>query len=580
MNYILNFLLNCALNLTRFGSFIVASQKSFFLVCFRAVKFIVKTTNKLVVLPFVILKKFCLFIFQSVVRFISTVYNKVVGVFIYLLKLVRAVVQSTKISIKRSLRYFKKVIYRSFRRFYIFLVSILSSKKTRILLTAFTFLIFVTLAGVYFYTVPNPTRIEDFKLPSRIVLTDRNGQLLYSSRAYSGDWISYNKIPPFLVDAVVASQDNNFFVHSGFDPIKTTSETFHNLFTRDNQRGLTITQQLAKKNISQKGLPIFSGIEEMIITKRIEMNFNKKQILEVYLNTQLFNRSAIGIQSAGEKYFGKRTSELSNLESAYLSSIISDDFDTFGNKKSVVKKADEVLSQMVIDKKISEDKKKIIEKDDLTVLPQEAYIRAPSFVGYVLDELTQKYGSETLENKSLIVKTSLDLNLQNSVQKAFLEQSLNTDEVELGAFISDSNNRDILTMVGPFDYFDTLKQTKLNLLFKMQKLNPFIEIIDAEVATYFKKESSLETQQTVSDLLSNKNKEDTRSLRILKNGSTTLVEYMLSENYVFGTWVENPRTSQNNELTVASLIQSIAKEIVQSEEVNVISQNIDNRNSL
>ena len=123
---------------------------------------------------------------------------------------------------------------------------------------------------------------------------------------------------------LVATEDARFYDHNGIDTRSLFRVIFKTILLQDASSGggSTITQQLAKNLFSRKDYGVFTipvvKTKEMIVARRLEKNYNKKEILELYLNTVPFSGNTYGIESASLKYFNKKTSELTPTEAATL----------------------------------------------------------------------------------------------------------------------------------------------------------------------------------------------------------------------------------------------------------------------
>ena len=135
---------------------------------------------------------------------------------------------------------------------------------------------------------------------------------------------TYEQIPQYLVNALVATEDARFFEHSGIDSRSLLRVFFKSLLFNDHSSGggSTITQQLAKNMFGRKDYLIFpllmNKLREAIIARRIEKVFTKEEIITLYLNTVSFGENIYGIETAAQRYFNKTTRDLKIEESAVL----------------------------------------------------------------------------------------------------------------------------------------------------------------------------------------------------------------------------------------------------------------------
>src|SRR4051812_11091420 len=135
--------------------------------------------------------------------------------------------------------------------------------------------------------------------------------------------VPLEKVSPELIKAVVSVEDQRFFDHSGVDVIRIAAAALRNVRSgRRAQGGSTITQQLARQSFLTLDKTYRRKIKEAILAARIERQFTKNQILELYLNKVYFGDGFYGVEAAARGYFGKHASELKVDEAALLAGLI------------------------------------------------------------------------------------------------------------------------------------------------------------------------------------------------------------------------------------------------------------------
>jgi penicillin-binding protein 1A len=138
--------------------------------------------------------------------------------------------------------------------------------------------------------------------------------------------VPLSAIPPHVVKAFLAAEDQNYYGHSGYSLPSMLRAAFQNLGGIGSGRtpvgAATITQQLAK-NLLLPGQPpsLERKVKEIILASRIEATLDKDRILELYLNQIYFGGHAYGIAAAARQYFGKTPADLSVAEAAYLAAL-------------------------------------------------------------------------------------------------------------------------------------------------------------------------------------------------------------------------------------------------------------------
>ena len=138
----------------------------------------------------------------------------------------------------------------------------------------------------------------------------------------NSEWVDIEDIPQDLIDAVVAIEDKRFWTHNGVDWRRTGGAVLNMFFgMRDTFGGSTITQQLVKNVTQNDDVTVKRKIQEIFTALELEKNYEKEDILEMYLNIIYLGSGCNGVQAAAQKYFGKDVSELSLAECASLAGI-------------------------------------------------------------------------------------------------------------------------------------------------------------------------------------------------------------------------------------------------------------------
>ena len=163
------------------------------------------------------------------------------------------------------------------------------------------------------------------------IIYDRNGEEIGRIFDENRSYVPFDKISPHLINAVVAQEDKSFWTHSGFDPVGILRAAKETIAARGeaNQGASTITQQLARNAYDlERRVQAMGGdkyerkIIEIFLAMRIEKTYDKRQIMEFYLNRVYFGRGYYGIRAAALGYFGKEPADLTVRESASIAALI------------------------------------------------------------------------------------------------------------------------------------------------------------------------------------------------------------------------------------------------------------------
>jgi 1A family penicillin-binding protein len=306
---------------------------------------------------------------------------------------------------------------------------------------------------------------------------DRHGQLLYQIyKDENRSLISLKDLPSYVIGATLAAEDKNFYHHFGIDPIGIARASYNNFTKGTTQGGSTITQQLVKNTLLSTEKTLTRKLKELVLAIEVEMHYSKDEILEMYLNQVGYGGTAYGIEEAAHQYFGKSARDLSLSESAMLAGLpISPTLlSPWGTTPYLGKiRQQQVLESMVQTGVITENDKVAALSTPLIFHPQGVSIKAPHFVMYVKDLLVKEYGEAKVGRGGLIVKTTLDLNIQNILQNEINTELalINRLNVQNGAgLVVSPKTGEVLAMVGSHDFFDSKHDGQVNIV--MQERQP------------------------------------------------------------------------------------------------------------
>lgn len=339
------------------------------------------------------------------------------------------------------------------------------TKKLKYFAIGFLFslvFIFIPLLFIIFLQeLPSPKTLSLQQAPLTTKIYDRKGTLLYQIYASQNrTLVPLSSIPRELQNATIAIEDKNFYRNSGFDILAIVRAIIANFSGKPLQGGSTITQQLIKSTLLTPEVSLKRKIKELILAFWAERTYTKDQILQMYFNQVPYGGTAWGVEAASQVYFEKNVKDLSLAEAAFLAGLPKAPslYSPYGQYPNLWKKRQkEVLTRMTQLGYITQDQKDEAQKEELAFQQPQTPIQAPHFVMYVKDLLVKKYGLPYVEKKGLKVITSLDVNLQETVQKIV------TDEVNNNAYLNLTNGAslvtnpgagDILAMVGSKDFYD------------------------------------------------------------------------------------------------------------------------------
>lgn len=249
---------------------------------------------------------------------------------------------------------------------------------------------------------------------------------------------NFKELPPHLVNALIATEDSRFYIHSGIDP-KAIVGVVKGMFSSGNRGGgSTITQQLAK-NLFPRGdvngfQLIFRKLKEWIIAVKLERNFTKHEIISSYFNTVEFSDNAYGIKAASKTYFDKKVQDLTVDEAAILVGMLKA---TYKYNPRVHPEASKERRDIVLGKMHefgflnNEEYEKYKAKPIKLKFSREYYSEdlAPYFVGYLRKYLKNYFQNHPKKDGTtydiygdgLKIYTTIDLKMQTYAEEAVQE---------------------------------------------------------------------------------------------------------------------------------------------------------------
>jgi penicillin-binding protein 1A len=291
--------------------------------------------------------------------------------------------------------------------------------------------------GAYLFSgLPSLERIENPRpeLATRVFSSD--GEVLDQFFIKNRSHVSLQEIPATVVNALIATEDKDFYNHWGVDAIRFFKAMVKTVFTLFQRRegASTITMQLSRSlYLGHSDSNIFDTvtrkIREFITSIQLERSFTKEEILEFYLNVVYFGRGAYGIASAAQSYFGKTPAELTLSEATTLIAVLRGPayYDPQGKYPDLAQQRHNVvLGQMVKYGYITDEEAEAAKNEQQQLLSADDISKtgmAPHFVEYVRQQLLQKaekYGFDIYRD-GITVTTSLDSRMQRYANQAVEE---------------------------------------------------------------------------------------------------------------------------------------------------------------
>ncbi|HWL47920.1 MAG TPA: transglycosylase domain-containing protein, partial [Sphingomonadaceae bacterium] len=217
-----------------------------------------------------------------------------------------------------------------------------------------------------------------------------DGAVIVSLGPSYGRWLSYDRIPQVMKDAMVATEDRRFRLHPGVDPIGIARSAWVRVKTgRWAQGGSTITQQIARNIFLTNSRTFARKFREIILALAMERKFSKDQILELYLNRVYFGGGAYGIDAASRKFFGHSGDTLSLPEAAIIAGLVKapSNYSPTADAQAAIGRAGVVLELMREQGKISAAEAEAADPVKVKLAPEPRQNSVRYFTDWALAQL-------------------------------------------------------------------------------------------------------------------------------------------------------------------------------------------------
>ncbi len=265
------------------------------------------------------------------------------------------------------------------------------------------------------------------QMPERNTVFDVDGKI-YSRLAGANRLIvPLNEVAPAFIDALLAREDTRFYQHNGIDFYGVGRALMRDIATRSAKEGASsLTQQLARNSLPLGGRTLSRKVLEAMVAMRIEHEFTKQQILELYVNRIYFGAGCYGIETASQAYFGKSASRLNLSEAAVLAGLIRSPnrFSPLKNPDGAAAQRDAVLARMVELKKISLAQAQAAKTSRINPHPRKMPMIQENYaMDAVQRDLNMLLTQDQVDQGGLYIYTTLDPAVQNNATQA-LESTL------------------------------------------------------------------------------------------------------------------------------------------------------------
>ena len=278
--------------------------------------------------------------------------------------------------------------------------------------------------------LPEHEWLVDYQPPQMSRIYAADSRLMAELATERRVFIPIHAIPPLLQQAFISAEDQNFRTHGGVDLFAVLRAAVTNVEQMGSGRraigASTITQQVAKNMLVGNDRTMMRKVREAILAQRIEAAMPKDRILEIYLNEIFLGSQSYGVGSAAWNYFSKGLDELSVAEMAFLAALpkAPNNYNPVRYPEAAKARRDWVIDRMADDGAITQAQAEQAKREPIR--PQnrarpEVVAVGQYFTEEVRRDLVARFGAEQTTMGGLVVRTSLDVSLQEATEKALRE---------------------------------------------------------------------------------------------------------------------------------------------------------------
>jgi penicillin-binding protein 1A len=264
------------------------------------------------------------------------------------------------------------------------------------------------------------------QMPERNTVFDFDGKIYSRLAGANRLRVSLDEVSPQFIDALLAREDTRFYQHPGIDWHGIMRALVRDVLSGSAREGASsITQQLARNSLPLGGRTLHRKLLEAMVALRIEGQFTKQQILELYINRIYFGTGCYGVETASQAYFGKNASKLNLSEAALLAGLIRSPnrFSPLKNPEGAAAQRDAVLDRMVHLKKITVAQAELARQTRINTHPKRMLqIQENYAMDAVQRDLNNILTQDQIDNGGLYIYTTLDPTVQNAAQLALESQ--------------------------------------------------------------------------------------------------------------------------------------------------------------
>lgn len=309
------------------------------------------------------------------------------------------------------------------------------------------------------YIVINAPKFDADKLytTEKTIVYDADNNVIAELGTEKREKVTFDELPQVLIDAIVATEDSNFFKHNGIDLGRFTVATMKQLMGKDGGGASTISMQVVKNQFTSKDQTLVRKFTDIYLAVfKLEKKYTKEEIFEFYVNIPYLGNGAYGVQQAAQAYFGKDVKDLSLPEAAMIAGMFQapGSYDPTINPENTKERRDTVLYLMKKHGYITEEQEKAASDVEITSMlkQQSESSNVNKYQGYldvVVSEVEEKTGKSPY-NVAMEIHTALKDDKQQYIEKVLSGEvfKFKDDVVQTGIAVTDVETGAIVAIGG------------------------------------------------------------------------------------------------------------------------------------
>ena len=323
-----------------------------------------------------------------------------------------------------------------------------------ILFSSICFTVILTSLYLYAYFSPKIT----LNSANAIFLYDNKNNLVFQT-TNNNNWVTIDNISDNVKNATISIEDKNFYNHQGFDYLRIMKAMYLNIKNRSIVQGAsTISQQYVKNLYLDFNKTWKRKFEEAVLTLKLELHYNKDEILEGYLNTINYGQGNYGIENASKYYFNKSAKDLSLEEATMLAGIprSPENNNPVSNYDNCLKRAKIVAKSMLDNNYITEEEYNSLFKNTIEIYGKKETNNMLTLMYYqdaVLNELNsiKTIPKSLIKSGGIRIYTSLDINTQKTMDESIAKNAAD-ENIQIASIVVNPKTGGIMALAGGTNY--------------------------------------------------------------------------------------------------------------------------------